>query len=69
MKVIDVVREYHLELVEKEYKDVYGEIHNLVNLKELAHLEVRDFYYNLKTNKAIICVLDIEKIDKNKGVE
>jgi len=69
MKVIDVVREYHLELVEKEYKDVYGEIHNLVNLKELGHLEVRDFYYNLKTNKATICVIDIEKIDRNKGGE
>lgn len=66
MKVIDVVREYHLELVDKEYKDVYGERHNLVNLKELSMLEVRDFYLNLKTNKATICVLDIEKIDTNK---
>jgi hypothetical protein len=67
MSVIDVVREYHLELVEKEYKDVYGERHDLVNLKELAQLEVRDFSLNLKLNKATICVIDIEKIDRNKG--
>ena len=69
MKVIDVVREYHLELVEKEYKDVYGERHDLVNLKELAQLEVRDFSLNLKLNKATICVIDIEKIDRNKEVK
>jgi len=69
MSVIDVVREYHLELVEKEYKDVYGERHNLVNLKELAQLEVRDFSLNLKLNKATICVIDIEKIDRNKEVK
>lgn len=66
MKVIDVVREYHLELVDKEYKDVYGERHNLVNLKELSMLEVRDFSMNLKLNKATICVIGIEKIDTNK---
>lgn len=69
MKVIDAVREYHLELVNKEYKDVYGERHDLVNLKDLSMLEVRDFYLNLKTNTAIICVLDIEKIDTNKKKE
>lgn len=69
MKVIELVREYHLELFEKTYKDVYGGIHNLVNLKELAQLEVRDVSINLKNNKATICVLDIEKIDKNKGGE
>lgn len=60
--VIEVIKEYHLEMADKIYKDVYGKEHNLVNLKELAHLEVKDFYYNLKTNEAVITTLDIEKI-------
>jgi len=69
MKVIELVREYHLELFEKTYKDVYGITHNLVNLKELAQLEVRDVNINFKINKATICVLDIEKIDRYKKIE
>lgn len=60
--VIEVVREYHLEMVDKIYKSVYGDEYNLVNLSELCKLEVRDFHYNLQTNKVVITVFDIEKL-------
>lgn len=65
MTVIDVVRYYHLELVDKTYKDVYGNIHS-INLRELADLRVRDFKLNLMRNEAIITVLDIELYDKKE---
>lgn len=62
MTVIETVRFYHLELANKEYKDVYGKKHNLVNLDKLCDLEVKDFYLNIKTNEAIITVIGIENI-------
>lgn len=65
MTVLEVVRYYHLELVDKTYKDVYGNIHS-INLKTLADLEVRDFNINLMLNKAVITVIDIEKYDKKE---
>ena len=53
-------------MFDKIYKDVYGNIHS-INLRILANLEVRDFNINLRLNKAVICVLDIEKYDTKEN--
>ena len=65
-KVLEVVKEYHLELFEKEYRDICMNDSHSINLEILKDLYVRDFKVNLKTNKAIIYVIGIEKYDRKE---
>lgn len=66
--VLEVVKDYHLELFEKEYRDIYMNDSHSINLQILKDLYVRNLDINFKTNKAIIYVFDIEKYD-NKEVK
>lgn len=66
MKVIDVIKEFHLELFDKEYRDIYMNDSHSINLQILKELYVRDFKVNLKTNKVIIYVIGIENYDRKE---
>ena len=66
--VLEVVKDYNLELFEKEYRDIYMNDSHSINLQILKDLYVRNLDINFKTNKAIIYVFDIEKYD-NKEVK
>ncbi len=66
MKVIDVIKEFHLELFDKEYRDIYYNDSHSINLQILKNLEVRNIDINFKTNKAIIWCLNIEKYDRKE---
>ena len=63
MKVLELVEKQNLQLVDKIYKSVYGEVHLAQNVPNLKDLEVKCFTYWLTTNEAVITVLDIEKYD------
>ena len=64
--VLEVVKEYHLELFDKEYRDICMNDSHSINIQILKDLYVRDFKVNLNTNKAIIYVFDIEKYDRRE---
>ena len=64
--VLEVVKDYHLELFEKEYRDIYMNDSHSINIQILKDLYVRDFKVNLKTNRAIIYVFGIEKYDRKE---
>ena len=66
--VVEVVKEYHLELFEKEYRDIYMNDSHSINLQVLKDLYVRDFRVNLKTNKVIIYVIGIENYDRKEDI-
>lgn len=66
--VLEVVKDYNLELFEKEYRDIYMNDSHSINLQILKDLYVRNLDINFKRNKAIIYVFDIEKYD-NKEVK
>ena len=68
MSVIEVVRYYHLELVDKTYKDLYGNVRS-IDLSVLANLRVRNFDLNLALNKATIYVIDLDLYDKKGDVK
>lgn len=67
--VIEVIKDYNLELFDKEYRDIYYNDSHSINLQVLKELPVRDIKINFMTNKVIIWVLGIEKYDKKKEEE
>lgn len=62
MTVLEVVKTYHIEDFEKDYKNVYG---NCINTKypldKLAKMDVKDVYINLMIKTATITVLPMEE--------
>lgn len=64
--VLEVVKEFHLELFDKEYRDIYYNDSHSINLQELKNLEVRNIDINFRMNKAIIWCYDIENYDRKE---
>lgn len=59
MNLIEVIKMYHLEDFQKQYKNPYGnDISIKYPLDTLAKMEVKDMYINLKMNTATITIID-----------
>ena len=62
MTVIEVIRNYGLRKFEKTYKNQYGNSCNLIDLYELAQMEVKGISINFPTKEVTITVIEHAEI-------